>query len=35
MAFFHNIFAYLNGEGLLIKPQLMLLIFGIGILLTD
>jgi len=36
MAFFHNIFAYLNlGDGLLIKPQLMLLIFGIGILLTD
>jgi NADH-quinone oxidoreductase subunit N len=35
MAFLHNIFAYLNGEGLLIKPQLMLLIFGIGILLTD
>src|SRR5579864_8803428 len=36
MAFFHHIFDYLNlGDGLLIKPQLMLLIFGIGILLTD
>jgi NADH-quinone oxidoreductase subunit N len=36
MAFFHSIFAYLNlGDGLIIKPQLMLLIFGIGILLTD
>jgi NADH-quinone oxidoreductase subunit N len=35
MAFIHSIFGYLNGEGLLIKPQLMLLIFGIGILLTD
>src|SRR3984885_10945402 len=36
MALFHNIFAYLNlGDGFLIKPQLMLLIFGIGILLTD
>src|SRR6202789_262367 len=36
MALFHNIFGYLNaGDGLLIKPQLMLLIFGIGILLTD
>jgi NADH-quinone oxidoreductase subunit N len=36
MAFFQHIFAYLNtGDGLIIKPQLMLLIFGIGILLTD
>src|ERR1700687_2908792 len=36
MAFFHHIFDYLNlGDGLIIKPQLMLLIFGIGILLTD
>src|ERR1022692_4602366 len=35
MAFFHNILAYLNADGLLIKPQLMLLLFGIGILLTD
>src|ERR1700689_970128 len=36
MALFHNIFAYFNlGDGFLIKPQLMLLIFGIGILLTD
>jgi NADH:ubiquinone oxidoreductase subunit 2 (subunit N) len=36
MAFFQHIFGYLNaGDGLLIKPQLMLLIFGIGILLTD
>jgi NADH-quinone oxidoreductase subunit N len=36
MAFFHHIFDYLNlGDGLIIKPQLMLLLFGIGILLTD
>ncbi len=36
MAFFQHILGYLNnGDGLIIKPQLMLLIFGIGILLTD
>ncbi len=36
MAFLQHIFGYLNSsDGFLIKPQLMLLIFGIGILLTD
>jgi NADH-quinone oxidoreductase subunit N len=36
MALIHHILFYLNNDdGVLIKPQLMLLIFGIGILLTD
>jgi hypothetical protein len=36
MALIHHILFYLNqDDGFLIRPQLMLLLFGIGILLTD